>query len=212
MNRSLNEILSLPFISQVKMKERTKRPHDTVHLPLAASGTGLATLSLTPWKSHHRHQGASASGDSEQGKDDASLCCDLLFASRSWLCACSCLTKQISGSDLWPAASVLMRTSGISHSIRTSSPPAREGQIVSTLHWPALGTSQSSAFSTSGAVEGTECECERQNSYSVVLSRKRLLKINIRDFLPFLFSLDFFFSCSLSLAKREYYSKTISKQ
>lgn len=106
MNSSLWEILPVPFLSQVKMKERTKGPHDTARISPAASGTDLDTPSLTPWKSHRLHQGASASGDSKQGKDDASLYCDLLFASRSWLCACSCLTKQITGSDLLPAASV----------------------------------------------------------------------------------------------------------
>lgn len=53
------------LISQVKMKERTKGPHDTVHISLAASGTGLATPSLTPLKSHGLHQEASASGDSQ---------------------------------------------------------------------------------------------------------------------------------------------------
>jgi len=51
MNSSLNEILLVPFISQVKMKERTKGPHNTAHLSLTASGTGLATPSLTPLKS-----------------------------------------------------------------------------------------------------------------------------------------------------------------
>lgn len=65
MKSSLNEILSLPFISQVKTKERTRSPHDTVHLSLAASGTGLAAPSLTPFKPHSLHEGASASGDSE---------------------------------------------------------------------------------------------------------------------------------------------------
>lgn len=90
-----------------------------------------------------------------------------------WLRACSCLTKQVSGSDLWPAASVLMRTSGISHSIQTSPPLPRKGQIVSILHWPMPRKLQSFAFIRSGAVEGTKCECERQNSYSIFLSMQR---------------------------------------
>lgn len=130
----------------------TKGPHDTVHIPLVASGSVLAALSLILWN-HSLHQGASAYGHSKERKDDASVGCDLHFASHSWLSACSWPTKQISGSDLWPAASVLMRTSGISHIIQTSFPLPWKGQIVSTVHWPTMGKSQSFAFIRSGAVK-----------------------------------------------------------
>lgn len=126
-----------------------KGPQDTVHIP---SGSALATPSLTLWN-HSLHQGASAYGHSEERKDDASVGCDLHFASQSWLSACSWLTKQISGSDLWPAASVLMRTSGFSHIIQTSSPLPRKGQIMSAVHWPTMGKSQSFGLIRSGAVE-----------------------------------------------------------
>ena len=136
----------------------------------------------------------------------------MLFASHSWLCAASCLTKQISGSDLWPAASVLIRTSGISHSIQMSPPLPRKGQIVSTMHWPTLGKLQSFAFIRSGAMEGTKRECERQNSYSIFLSMERQGHVKNQHRRLSASSIPpGFFSCSLSLSKREYYSKTISQ-
>lgn len=150
----------------------TKGPHDTVHIPLVASGSALARPSLTLWN-HSLHRGASAYGPSEERKDDARVGCDLHSASHSWLCACSWLAKQISGSDLWPAASVLMRMSGISHIIHTSSPLPGKGQIVATVHWHTMGKSQSFASIRNGAVGGTKNECKRLNSYFIFLSVER---------------------------------------
>lgn len=150
----------------------TKGPHDTVHIPLVASGSALARPSLTLWN-HSLHQGASAYGPSEERKDDASVGCDLHFASHSWLSACSWLAEQISGSDLWPAASVLMRMSGISHITHTSSPLPGKGQIVATVPWHTMGKPQSFAFTRSGAGRGTKNEWERLNSCFIFLSVER---------------------------------------
>lgn len=148
----LYEILSVSFAAQVKINKRPTRhcPYSTV-----ISGSALATPSLTLWN-HSLHQGASSYGYSKEREDEASVGCDLHFASHSWLSACSWLTKQISGSDLWPAASVLMRTSGIGHLIQTRSPLPRKAQIVSAVHWPTKGKSQSFGFIRSGAVEVQE--------------------------------------------------------
>lgn len=180
MNSSLYEILSVPFISQVKMKERIKGPHDTVHISLAASGTGLALWHLlSPLWNHivciREHLLLETVSRGKMMPVCAVICS---LPHTLWLCACSCLTKQVSGSDLWPAASVLMRTSGISHSIQTSPPLPRKGQIVSTMHWPVPGKLQSWAFIRSGAVEGTKREYERQNSYSIFLSMERQGHVN----------------------------------
>lgn len=182
----------------------------TWHCPYSTcrSGSALAAPSLTLWN-QSLHQGASAHGHSEERKDDASMGCDLHFVSHSWLSACSWPTKQISGSDLWPAASVLMGISGISHIIQTTSPLPWKGHIVSTVHWPTMGKSQSFAFIISGAVEVPRINARGTTaiSYSLVWRGRDMSKINTGDFLPLLLTL----SCSLSLPKRQYYSKTISQ-
>lgn len=172
----------------------TKDPHDTVHIPLVASGSGSATPSPSPVWNQSLHQGASAHGHSEERTDDASVGCDLHFASHSWLSACSWLAKQISGSDLWPAASVLMRTSGISHIIQTSSPLPRKGQIVSIGHWPTMKKPQSFAFIRSGAVEVPRMNVRGTTalSYSLAWRGRDMSKINTGDFLPLLLPLTFF--------------------
>lgn len=93
-----------------------------------------------------------------------------------------------------------MRTSGISHSIQTSPPLPRKGQIVSAMQWPMPGKLQSFAFITSGAVEATECEHERQKSYSMLLSMERQGHIkNQHSGLSASSICPGFFSCSLSL-------------
>lgn len=105
--------------------------------------------------------------ETEQGRDGAT---DLLFASYSWLSAWSCPIKQISGSDLWPGASVLMRTSGISHSTEMNTPISQEKSRMCLLctalcwgNWGAVPFSEMKLWKVPGMNV-------RQNSYSMRLS------------------------------------------
>lgn len=105
-----------------------------------------------------------------------------------------------------------MRTLGISHIIQASSPLPEKGQIVSTVHWPTMGKSQSFAFLRSGAVEVPRMNMRGTTaiSYSLAWRGRHMSKISTGDFLPLLLPLTF--SCSLSLPKRRYDSKTMSQQ
>lgn len=130
----------------------------------------------------------------------------------SWLSAWSCPTKQISASDLWPGASVLMRTSGISHSIEMNTPISQEKSrmclLCTALCWGNWGAQPCSEVGL-WRVPGTNV---RQNSYSTCLSTEGQRHVKSTWGLSASSTSLRILSCSPTVAEREHAYGTISQQ